>query len=67
MNEHDKQEQKCFELNGILHLPHYTHEGVFVSPSDKVGKIEADLVKLGAVETSRYLWIRNYNEVSRGN
>jgi len=62
MNEHEKEHQKCYELNGVLHLPHYQHEGVFVSPSDKVGAIESDLIKAGAVETTHYLWVRDYNE-----
>jgi len=62
MNEHEKEHQKCYELNGILHLPHYQHEGIFVSPSNKVGLIESDLIKQGATEVIKYLWTRHYNE-----
>jgi len=49
MNEHEKSNQTCYELNGITWLPHYQHEGIFVSPSDKVGKTEPDLIKLWAL------------------
>jgi len=62
MNEHEKSNQTCYELNGITWLPHYQHEGIFVSPSDKVGKTEPDLIKLGAIQTTKYLWDRAYNE-----
>ena len=61
MNQHPKSMQKVFNLNGIIHLPHYKHEGVFVSPSDGVGKSESYLIERGAVEQEMFLWDRYYN------
>lgn len=55
-----KENQKCFLLHGITWLPHYKEEGVFVSPSNKVGITENNLKNLGATETTMYLWKRNY-------
>jgi hypothetical protein len=60
MNEHPKSMQKVYNLNGIIHLPHYVQEGIFVGPGDKIGKIESYLIKQGAVEQQMYLWDRQY-------
>jgi hypothetical protein len=61
MNIPDKSMQKVYELNGIIHLPHYTQEGIYVSPGDPIGKIESHLVNRGAVEREMYIWDRHYN------
>ena len=42
--------QKVYNLNGIIHVPHYSQQGICMSPGDKIGKFESYLVKRGAVE-----------------
>ena len=60
-----KRVQTVYRLNGIVHLPHYVQEGVFVSPADKIGKIESDLIKLGAKPEQMLLWSRLQNDNKR--
>jgi hypothetical protein len=55
-----KSTQKVYNLNGIIHLPHYSQQGIFVSPGDKIGKMENYLIKQGAVAQQMHLWDRSY-------
>jgi hypothetical protein len=60
MQQHPKSTQKVYNLNGIIHLPHYSQQGIFVSPGDKIGKMESYLIKQGAVAQQMHLWDRSY-------
>ena len=55
-----KSTQKVYNLNGIIHLPHYSQQGIFVGPGDKIGKMESYLIKQGAVAQQMHLWDRSY-------
>jgi hypothetical protein len=54
--------QKVYNLNGIIHVPHYSQQGIYMSPGDKIGKFESYLVKRGAVEQQMLLWDRPKND-----
>jgi hypothetical protein len=60
VSQHTKSTQKVYNLNGIIHLPHYSQQGIFVSPGDKIGKMESYLIKQGAVAQQMHLWDRPY-------
>jgi hypothetical protein len=60
MSAHPRSMQKVYNLNGIIHVPHYTQQGIFMSPGDKVGKFESYLTTRGAVEQQMYLWDRKH-------
>jgi hypothetical protein len=57
-SQHPKSMQKVYVLNGIVHVPHYSQAGVYMSPGDKIGKFENYLIKRGAVAQQMLLWDR---------
>jgi hypothetical protein len=57
-SQHPRSMQKVYVLNGIVHVPHYSQEGVYMSPGDKIGKFENYLIKRGAVAQQMLLWDR---------
>ena len=59
-SQNPRSMQKVYVLNGIVHVPHYSEEGVYMSPADKVGKLESYLIKRGAVPQQMLLWDRVY-------
>ena len=59
-SQHPRKMQKVYVLNGIAHVPHYSEEGIYMSPGDKVGKFESYLIKRGAVAQQMLLWDRVY-------
>jgi hypothetical protein len=50
----------CYELNGILCLPHYTQD-CYVMPGENsiIEVSEAELLAAGAIKTVEYLWKRS--------
>jgi hypothetical protein len=60
MSQHPKKMQKVYNLNGIVHVPHYSQEGIYMSPGDRVGKFESYLIKRGAIVQQMLLWDRVY-------
>jgi hypothetical protein len=62
MSAHPRSMQKVYNLNGIIHVPHYSQQGIYMSPGDKIGKFESYLVKRGAVEQQMLLWDRPKND-----
>jgi hypothetical protein len=54
--------QKVYNLNGIIHVPHYSQQGIYMSPGDKIGKFESYLVKRGASVEKMLLWDRPKND-----
>jgi hypothetical protein len=62
MSQHPKSMQKVYRLNGIVHVPHYSQQGIYMSPGDKVGKFESYLIKRGAVAQQMLLWDRPEND-----
>jgi hypothetical protein len=56
--------QPCYELGGILYLPHYNKEHVYVSPGypefHTNTYTRTELVMLGAVKVMNPLWPRSW-------
>ena len=52
--------QDVFYLHGLLWLPHYKLEGMFVGPGFKHPKTRETLVLTGATLSTRMLWKRPY-------
>jgi len=57
---------KCYELDGVLYVPHYTRHGVFARPGYTEGLrgrtgspvAELELQLAGATAVTRILWAR---------
>jgi hypothetical protein len=59
---------RCYKVNQVLYVPHYTNSGIYVGPSTKQetgfikGKYTArllykhELIKMGASEVIEQLW-----------
>ena len=55
----EKFAQKVFVLQGIVFVPSYTTQGIFISPGGRQW-IAAQLKEIGATESIRMLWKRPY-------
>jgi coproporphyrinogen III oxidase-like Fe-S oxidoreductase len=55
-------EQTAYELRGIVYVPHYRNNAIFVGPGYPRHNVTiytaADLLALGAVERTEFLWQR---------
>ncbi len=55
-------EQAAYELRGIVYVPHYRNNAIFVGPGYPRHNVTiytaADLLALGAVERTEFLWQR---------
>ena len=55
-------EQAAYELRGIVYVPHYRNSDIFVGPGYPMHNMTiytaADLLALGAVERTEFLWQR---------
>jgi hypothetical protein len=55
-------EQTAYQKNGVIFVPHYRNNSVFVGPGyprhNKNTYTEAALVEAGAVKQPRFLWSR---------
>jgi len=59
-SQHLRKMQKVYVLNGIVHVPHYSQQGIYMSPADKIGKFENYFIQRGAVAQQMLLWDRVY-------
>lgn len=56
-----RTEQRCYEMDGLLYVPHYTRDGVYVGPGQRERTLTALQVER-AQPVMRGLWPRGYQK-----
>ena len=56
---------RCYKIGQVLYVPSYNDEGIFVGPGGRK-RIEADLIKLGAMPVNEMLWVTSARDGKRG-
>jgi hypothetical protein len=62
---HDRDLYRCYKVGQILYIPSYNDEGIFVGPGG-VTRIEADIIKQGAIPVNELLYVTSAREGKRG-
>ena len=62
---HPRDMYRCYKIGQILYIPSYNDEGIFVGPGGRK-RIEADLVKLGALPVNELLYVTSARDGKRG-
>jgi hypothetical protein len=63
--KHDRDLYRCYKLGQVLYIPSYNDEGIFVGPGGRK-RIEADLIKLGALPVNEMLYVTSARDGKRG-
>lgn len=62
---HPRDIYRCYKLGQVLYIPSYNDEGIFVGPAGRK-RIEADLIKLGALPVNEMLYVTSARDGKRG-
>jgi len=62
---HPRDMYRCYKLGQVLYIPSYNDEGIFVGPAGRK-RIEADLIKLGALPVNELLYVTSARDGKRG-
>lgn len=61
---HERDEALCFEMGGILFVPHHFRDGVFVGPGG-IERTSSELLKARAKKRFEFLWPRRWQRGRR--